>query len=146
MSSSVHGDDFTSSGPADALDWLEGSIAAEYEISIGPRLGPGPSDAKQARALNRVITWCDDRIEYEADPRQSERLVGECGLTGATPMATPGVKISYQEHEADSLLEKDLHTPFRGSAARSNCKRCAHPAEAGQGTGDRRPLFRSREA
>jgi len=120
ISCSVHGDDFTSSGPADALDWLESSIAAEYEISVGPRLGPGPHDAKQARALNRVITWCDDKIEYEADPRQSERLVGECGLTGATPMTTPGVKISYQEHEADKPLEKDLHTPFRGSAARSN--------------------------
>ena len=92
ISCSVHGDDFTSSGPADALDWLETSIAAEYEISIGPRLGPGPSDAKQARALNRVITWYDDRIEYEADPRQAERLINECGLTGANAMATPGCR------------------------------------------------------
>ena len=68
ISCSVHGDDFTSSGPADALDWFETSVASEYEISIGPRLGPGPNDAKQARALNRVITWCDDRIEYEGTP------------------------------------------------------------------------------
>ena len=30
ISCSVHGDDFTSCGPADALDWLETSIAAEY--------------------------------------------------------------------------------------------------------------------
>ena len=50
ISCSVHGDDFTSSGPADSLDWLETSIASEYEISVGPRLGPGPNDAKQARA------------------------------------------------------------------------------------------------
>jgi hypothetical protein len=120
ISCSVHGDDFTSSGPADALDWLEASIAAEYEISVGPRLGPGPNDAKQARALNRVITWLDDKIEYEADPRQAERLIGECGLTGANPMGTPGAKITYQEHEADVPLEQNLHTAFRGSAARSN--------------------------
>ena len=46
ISCSAHGDDFTSSGPADALDWLEESIAKEYEISVGPRLGPGPNDAK----------------------------------------------------------------------------------------------------
>ena len=100
----MHGDDFTSSGPADALDWFESSVASEYEISIGPRLGPGPNAAKQARALNRVVSWHGDRIEYEADPRQAERLIGECGLTGAKPMGTPGVTAAYQDHEADKPL------------------------------------------
>ena len=57
MSCSVHGDDFKSSGPAGALDWLEASIAAEHEIPVGPRLGPGPGSAKQVHALNRVIIW-----------------------------------------------------------------------------------------
>ena len=71
---SVHGDDFTSSGPADALDWFETSLEKEYELSIGPRLGPGPGDAKESRALNRGITWREDRIDYEADPRQAELL------------------------------------------------------------------------
>ena len=80
---SVHGDDFTSSGPADSLDWFEASITEQYEVTIEPRLGPGPTDAKEGRALNRVIRWCEDRIEYEADPRQVERLVAECGLEGA---------------------------------------------------------------
>ena len=116
---SVHGDDFTSSGPKDALDWLEQSIGEEYEITIGPRLGPGPRDAKEARALNRVVRWCDDRIEYEADPRQVERLVEECGLNGANPMATPSVKPTFAELEGDELPAK-LHTAFRGAAARGN--------------------------
>ena len=48
ISCSVHGDDFTSCGPSDALDWFEAKVASEYEISVGPRLGPGPGDAKQA--------------------------------------------------------------------------------------------------
>ena len=118
---SVHGDDFTSAGPADSLDWLESSIAAEYEITLGPRLGPGPGDAKEARALNRVITWHEDRVEYEADPRQAERLLDELGLSGdVTAVATPGVKFSYQDHVTDVPLEGKLHTPFRGSAARGN--------------------------
>ncbi len=30
---SVHGDDFTSEGPADALDWMEACIAETYEIT-----------------------------------------------------------------------------------------------------------------
>ncbi len=117
---SVHGDDFTSSGPADALDWFEEEVGREYELSIGPRIGPGPKDAKEGRALNRVIRWCDGHIEYEADPRQVERLVAECGLTGSKPVATPGVKPTFRELEEDKELPRDLHTAFRGAAARGN--------------------------
>ncbi len=120
IATSVHGDDFTSSGPADALDWLEDAISQEYEATRGPRLGPGPNDAKEARALNRMVIWRDDHIEYEADPRQAERLVDECGLNGAKPMATPGVKLAYRDHEADTPLQEKLHTAFRGAAARGN--------------------------
>ena len=77
---SVHGDDFTASGPKPQLDWFETNVAKEYEISVGPRLGLGELDAKEGRALNRVIRWGDKHIEYEADPRQVERLIAECGL------------------------------------------------------------------
>ena len=54
-------------------------------MTIAPRLGPGEGDAKQGRVLNRIITWTQDGIELEADPRQIERLVNECGLNGAKP-------------------------------------------------------------
>ena len=117
---SVHGDDFTSSGPANALDWLEKSIGEEYEITIQPRIGPGPQDAKEGRALNRVIRWCDGHIEYEADPRQVERLAAECGPEGSKAVATPGVKATFKELEEDTPLPQDLHTAFRGAAARGN--------------------------
>ena len=117
---SVHGDDFTSSGPADALDWFEQAIGEVYEITVGPRLGPGEEDAKEARALNRIVRWCSDRIEYEADPRQVERLIAECGLEGAKSVATPGVKMTFTDLEEDQDLPQRLHTAFRGAAARSN--------------------------
>ncbi len=117
---SVHGDDFASSGPADELDWLEASNSKQYEITIGPRLGLGPSDAKEGRALNRIIRWCDCYVEYEADPRQIERLIADCGLEGAKPVATPGVKPAFKELEEDTPLPQDLHTAFRGAAARGN--------------------------
>jgi hypothetical protein len=117
---SVHGDDFTSSGPCDALTWMEQSIAEKYEVTIGPRLGPGENDEKEARALNRIIRWCDDRIEYEADPRQAERLIEECGLAGCKTVATPGVRASFQELETDVDLPEKLHTAFRGASARAN--------------------------
>ena len=78
--SPLHGDDFTASGPKPQLDWFETSVAKEYEISVGPRLGPGELDAKESRAVNRVIRWGERHIECEADPRQVERLIAECCL------------------------------------------------------------------
>ena len=117
---SVHGDDFTSSGPKPALDWLEKSIAEKYDITIGPRLGPAHEDAKEARALNRIVRWCDTHIEYEADPRQVERLIAECGLDGAKAAATPSVKATFKELEEDVPLGNELHTAFRSASARGN--------------------------
>jgi hypothetical protein len=117
---SVHGDDFASSGPATALDWMETEIGKQYEITIGPRLGPGPNDAKEGRALNRVIRWCDAGIEYEADPRQAERLISECGLEGSKPLGTPGIRATFTELEGDKELPPQLKTAFRGAAARGN--------------------------
>ena len=117
---SVHGDDFTSTGPKSALDWFEETVKAEYEISVGPRLGPGKDDDKEGRSLNRVIRWTDEGLEYEADPRQVERLIAECGLEGANVVATPSVKASFKELESDQELRPEMHTAFRAAAARSN--------------------------
>ena len=117
---SVHGDDFTSSGSKPGLDWMEKVISEEYEITIGPRLGPGPDDAKEGRALNRVVRWCDRHIEYEADPRQVERLIAECGQEGANAVATPSVKATFKQMDEDEDLSKSLHTAFRSAAARGN--------------------------
>ncbi len=121
---SVHGDDFTSSGPKGSLDWLERSIAERYEITVGPRLGPSPEDAKEATVLNRVVRWCSDGksqwLEYEADPRQAERLISDCGLDGSKPVATPGTRPTGEELDSDTPLEARLHTAFRGAAARGN--------------------------
>ena len=82
-------------------------------------MGPGPSDAKEGRSLNRVVRWLDGRIEYEADPRQSERLISECGFDGSKGVATPGVKSTFTELEADTELSAKTHTAFRGPAVRA---------------------------
>ena len=97
IATSVHGDDSTSSGPKSSLDWLEMAMAKDHETTIGPRMGPGVDDPNEARCLNRVIRWKGDFVSYEADPRQVERLVAECGLTGSKSVATPGVKANFIE-------------------------------------------------
>ena len=91
-----------------------------YELTTQPRLGPAPQDGKEAVVLNRIIRWCDHGLEYEADPRQVEKLLAECGLTGANPVATPGQRLSFNEVEKDNDLEQFRVTAFRGAAARAN--------------------------
>ncbi|MBS94029.1 MAG: hypothetical protein CL799_06265 [Chromatiales bacterium] len=117
---SVHGDDFTTAGAKHDLDWYEHELEAHYECTIQPRIGPGAEDAKEATALNRVIRWTAEGVEYEADPRQAEKLLAECGLTGARTVATPGVRVSFKEVENDTPLDPKAHTAFRGAAARAN--------------------------
>ena len=116
----VHGDDFTAVGPKSDLDWYEEAMRGNYELTSQPRLGPGADDAKEAIILNRVIRWGSEGIEYEADPRQPEKLVSECGMDGVNPVATPGVRMSSDQIENDKDLPAHLHTAFRGSAARAN--------------------------
>ncbi len=91
-----------------------------YECTIQPRVGPGAKDAKGAVVLTRIVRWAPAGIEYEADPRHAEKLIAECGLTGANTVATPGLRMSKEEAQNDQPLEQRLHTAFRGSAARAN--------------------------
>ena len=79
-------------------------MGKKYEMTIGPRLGPGEHDAKEARALNRVVRWTKDGVEYEVDPRQVEKLIQECGLEGSNPISTTGIRQTAKEISADSEL------------------------------------------
>ena len=115
---SVHGDDFTSTGPKQELDWLELKLEAKYELRKGGRLGPGLKDAKELTVLNRILRWTDDGIEYEADPRQVEKLLEALHLdAGCNGAATPGIKPLIEQ------LEKDQSNPPSGQtlSARTVC-------------------------
>ena len=59
-----------------------GELRKKYELKEGARLGPGEKDDKEARILNRLVRWTESGIEYEADPRQGERLVRDLNLHG----------------------------------------------------------------
>ena len=118
---SVHGDDFTAAGACEDLDWYEAELAKRYEISLGWRLGPGPDDRKEATILNRVVRWTAKGLEYEADPRQAERLIHDLDLSGPTNgCVTPGVKVLAHQAEEETELPEREHTKFRGHSARGN--------------------------
>ena len=99
---SVHGGDVKSEGGKLALDWFEQAVAAKYEITISPRLGPGPNDAKGGTCLNRIIRWCGGHIGYEAGPTQAEKLIAERGLDSAKGVATPASTSSGRQTSGGS--------------------------------------------
>jgi len=116
----VHGDDFTTVGGRLSLNWFESEMEKRYELTLGPRLGPGHEDAKEISVLNRIVRWEAAAITYEADPRQAEKLIMECGLEGSNSVATPGIKETAAQLAADTDLEQNLHTTSRAAAARAN--------------------------
>ena len=117
---SVHGDDFTIAGPKHQLDWMRQQMEMKYEMSVIGRLGPGQEDAKEVKVLNRIIRWTPEGVEYEADPRQVERLVIDLNLEGCRKTGTPGVKQTFEQLEKDQELPEHKHTAYRAVAARGN--------------------------
>jgi hypothetical protein len=125
---SVHGDDFTTTGPKCEIDWFEQLLEEKYELKKGGRLGPGPKDSKELTVLNRVIRWTDNGVEYEADPRQGEKLMEALGLDNEAlgldneckATATPRLKLVIEMWKDDELLSRDSRTIFRALAARAN--------------------------
>ena len=63
LATSVHGDNFTATGPKCELHWFEDRLEAKYELKRGDRLGPEPDDFKDLTVLNRVIPWTSDGVE-----------------------------------------------------------------------------------
>ena len=76
----MHGGDFTTAGPKSSLDKFVAELRKKYELKEATRLGPAPEDDKEGRVLNRIVRWTSSGLEYEADPRQVERLLEEIGL------------------------------------------------------------------
>ena len=87
----------------------------------GGRLGPGPEDATELTVLNRVLRYTQDGFEYEADPRQAEKLLEGLSLDdNCNTAATPGLKPLIEQLAKDETLPASGHTEFRGLAARAN--------------------------
>jgi hypothetical protein len=117
----VHGDDFTMLGHREDLDWFRKMIETKFEIKH-KRMGSGPDELKSVRILNRIVTYTENGIEYEADQRHAEIIGKQMGLvSGSKGVATPGMKTKFVEG-ADELRELPPQeaSKFRGLVARAN--------------------------
>ena len=64
----MHGSDFTSEGPPEALEKGAEDLRMVWLIKVRATLGPEPGDDKDVSILNRIVRWCEDCLLYEADP------------------------------------------------------------------------------
>ena len=137
ISTTVHGDDFTSTGREADLKWFEEKLKEQFDIK-SEMLGPNvQKHAQEIRVLNRVLGWTASGITYEADPRHAEILIKELSPGTCRPAATPGSREDVgkasaviidaagalqntAEGLAGPLLTSAEATKFRGLAARAN--------------------------
>ena len=93
-----------------------------YDLKELARLGPGASDDKEVTVLNRVVRWTAEGLEYEADPRQVEKLLRFLKLEepDVKAAATPGVRATREQHDGDVNLPSDKLTPYRAVVALAN--------------------------
>ena len=87
--------------------------------TIEGRLGDDPQDLKQARILNRVVTWESWGIRYEADPRHAEVPIRELDIQPKEQVVTPGVKWNTDDMETAKPLDDSKATQYRTLAARA---------------------------
>lgn len=81
-------DDTTTGGSKVDFDWFKEELSKRYELQQPRRLGPGAKNDKEAVVLNRIVRWISDDLEYEADPRQGDKLLRDFNLDGDDVKAT----------------------------------------------------------
>ena len=131
LATTVHGDDFTSTGSTRSLLWLKAQFEERFEVTaklLGPELG----QEHEVRVLNRVLRWEPSGLVYEPDQRHAEVIIRELGLENAGSVLTPGTRAEHDvasapngvlgiplEEESEPMNPQDA-TRFRGLAARCN--------------------------
>ena len=87
----VHGDDFLFTGALEDLRQLQKKFESQYACKV-EIIGNSPGMPKSARFLNRVITFCSDEIQFEADQRLAEAIIKGMEVDDGTAYPYPGTK------------------------------------------------------
>ena len=69
--------------------------------------------------LNRVLTWCDEWLRWEAGPRHIDIAVAELGLLSGKSVRSPAVKDNIGPLKP-ALISPQATRAYRGVAARLN--------------------------
>ena len=98
------------------LDWFQ-ARAETFEYK-NRRIGPDFADEKAVRILNRVVSWDESGIEYEADQRHAELIIKH--LSGSKSVVTLGEKKAFEVRESVADLTRESAGVYRAIVARGN--------------------------
>eukprot|EP00973_Karenia_brevis_P035574 4905582-Karenia_brevis.AAC.1 len=98
---------------------MSNNLEKEFEIST-EIIGPELDDKKQLKVLNRIITYTQDGIEYEPDPRHAEIIVQELGLHASNSVCSPGVANEPVKKDDEEKLQAAEATKYKSITARAN--------------------------
>ena len=118
----VHGDDFTVTGPMESLLWMEEKMKQKFEVT-SEILGPEEGSKKEIKVLNRTIRWTSSGVEYEPDQRHADLIITEMGMTKAKTVVSPTAPEDKDEkniRDSSQELRKEDASRYRGLAARLN--------------------------
>ena len=117
----VHGDDFTVVGSYNELKWLESELGKVWTVEtrgILARPGSGlPGVIHHISVLNRLISWTNEGIEMEADPRHVDLVLEQLGLEKGASVTTPLVKVKEEDRD-DTVLGAEEAATYRSIAMR----------------------------
>ena len=112
-----HGDDIAAVSDDDVLKAFHITLSGSFEAKVIYLIGPEPGDDKEGLLLNRCISYTDEGIIWEADPRHTELVISELGLRGAKGRNSPGHRLSEPD-PSSAKLGPDQTAAYRPTAAR----------------------------
>ena len=122
LRTSIHGDNFSSLGARQDLEWFEAELTKVCDIKLEGLLGPPdePDCDHQLATLNRLLTWTSSGIEWEADPRHVKIVLQALGLADCKGVSAPGVKEKTNgDVEEDEFLSDEKLTWYRSLSQRA---------------------------
>ena len=116
----VHGDDFTTLGPRELLEWMHRMMSESWECKLRGILGPPHVDGtlQHIVVLNRLVTWDNRATHMEADPRHVDLILGELGAPNGN-ISTPIVRLKHEEVEDETPLSSAEVTQYRSLCMRA---------------------------
>lgn len=97
----VHGDDFATVGPRQALELFSSCFDSRCECKH-KAFGPYNGEECSIRVLNRIVIWSNEGIEHDAGQRHGEILIEQLTFEEAKPVVAPGDR-DEQDEVADII-------------------------------------------